>query len=103
MLRTIPPELVEGYRQRECKGIASFLEFMAELDEDESEAIFRLMFTRLLGMSESAVSDPIEFFSIMYKTQSRRSPFLDEGTKLIDTACSKMAAMWEQTAHGKVQ
>jgi hypothetical protein len=94
-------ELSEKFRAKECEGIAGFI-MLLEPDEDGTtytdlfHQILQVMFVRM-GVRETTIQDPFAFFKTLYTVQDRKSPFIDEGLKLIDLACTEAVLIYEMT------
>jgi hypothetical protein len=93
--------LAEKYQNQECPGVAAFLRFMNELeDEKDHVRVFELILAKRLE-TQTFVKHPLVFFTLLHKIRLRNPPFIDQGLKIIDTVCGEAAVMWEATDHKK--
>jgi hypothetical protein len=92
------PALAQAYREHECLGIAAFLDVLPELDDDERILMFRMMLTKMAGTRPSTVEDPLQFFTTLITVRERKSPFMDDGMKLLDLCCREVARIWQECA-----
>lgn len=93
-------DLSKQFRERECAGIADFLELMeAEGDVDDAwrAEIFELVLTNVAGVRPTTIGDPVVFFTTFFRLQQRKYPFIDDGVKLLDIACREAMLIWEST------
>lgn len=89
--------LAQQFRDRECSGIAAFLDLIEGEDDEWRADIFQLVLTHLAGVRPTTISEPLTFFATFFRVQQRKSPFVDDGVKLLDMACRQAMLIWEST------
>ena len=95
-------ELAQQFRDRECPGIAAFLDMLDEFNGEDDELqteLFQFVLTKIAGVRPTTIEDPVTFFRTLFRVQQRKSPFMDDGIKLLDMACRDAALMWKATEH----
>lgn len=90
-------ELSQQFRDRECPGIAAFLEMIDGEDDQWRAEIFQLVLANVAGVRQTTISDPLAFFTTFFQLQQRKSPFIDDGVKLLDMACREAMLIWQLT------
>lgn len=86
------------YAELGCDGIASFLDFMEEIDENEQEGVLRLMLKTRLGRT-TRYSCPFHYFGNFLHTIQAEGKVVNAGTLLLDTICRDTVLLWESTDH----
>ncbi len=66
-------------------------------DPDERKDIYVLMMTNVVGVQPRLDLDPLDFFSVLHTQQEAAPIFMDEGIKLLDLCCGKIADLWKET------